>query len=106
MQLELEASNTIPLAFCHHCEITVVVYRELDEEQHLQVHCARCDGHLGSPNEVQEFVASPALLELLGYQVEEVRPKGGAGGCRTKGGSCGCSKSKKSPSSKAKGFQA
>jgi hypothetical protein len=105
MQADIEASNTIPLAFCHHCEVTVVTYRDLDDADQLQVYCARCHGHLASDSEVEEFYASPALFESLGYQVEEVRPKGGAGGCRTKGGSCGCSKSKKAPASK-KGFQA
>jgi hypothetical protein len=106
MQPEIEASNKIPLAFCYHCEITVVTYRDLDDQQQLQAYCARCHGHLGSDSEVEEFAASASLLEALGYQVEEVRPKGGAGGCRTKGGSCGCSKSKKSPVSNKKGFQA
>src|SRR5689334_2184387 len=105
MQADLEASDTIPMSFCHHCEVTVVTYRNLDDEDLLQVYCARCHGHLASDAEIEEFYVAPSLFAALGYQVEEVRPKGGAGGCRTKGGSCGCSKSKNTKAPK-KGFQA
>jgi hypothetical protein len=92
--MQTEASNQIPLTFCDHCEATIVTFRELDDLERVQVYCSRCGSHLGGAGEIEEFDASPSLLEALGYGVEEVRPKGGAGGCRTKGGSCGCSKKK------------
>jgi len=106
MQPNAEASDSIPLTFCPQCEVTVVTYRELGPDDTLLVCCMLCHHSLGLDGEVEEFLGDASLLSALGIGVEEVRPKGGAGGCRTKGGSCGCSKSKsKTPSSK-KGFQA
>ena len=87
------ASDSLPLAYCPSCEATAVTYRAMSAGGAVEVFCLSCRGRLGAEGEVEEFLGGAALVEALGLSVSSVRPSGMAGGCRTEGGSCSCSKS-------------
>src|SRR5262245_61929797 len=97
------ASDQVPLAYCSRCGQDSITYRELEADG-VVVRCLSCGEYLGADGEVDEVLGGAEILASLGYQIGEVRPRGGAGGCRTGGGGCSCQKS--SPPKKPKTFQA
>lgn len=90
MHPDAGASNQIPMTFCPRCEALSITYRDLDEGGGIRVRCLSCDTDLGADSEVDEVLGGASLWDALGYEVVQVKPRGGAGGCRTGGGG-GCS---------------